>query len=131
MTKSHGLLHVLIWQAHEAQSALQAAATAQKVLFNDMAAWASSENRALSDVCSCASELTSLYTAAMNQLAYAFKSLKKEMSLILEGERRCDAVQRKLHDAENKRIKLRREVCTIQSLKVTEPSFFSTLIVAS
>jgi len=115
MTKSHGLLHVLIWQAQEAQSAMKAAASAQKILFNDIAAWASTENRALSDVCSCASELTSLYTSAMTQLAYAFKALKKEMTLILEGERRCDAVQKKLHDAENKRIKLRREVSRITS----------------
>lgn len=89
-----------------------AAAFTQKTLFNDIAAWASTENRALSDVCSNIAELSSLYTSALAHLALAYKSFRKEMGLVLEGERRCDLIQRKLHEAEEKRIKLRRQVCS-------------------
>lgn len=115
MTKAHSPLHVLLWQAREAQSALLAAAAAQKTLFSDFAAWASTENRALSDVCGCVQELSSLYTAALAQLAIAYKAFRKEIGLILEGERRCDSGQRKLNDAEAKRIKLRRQVLRAQN----------------
>lgn len=111
---------MLLWQAREAQSTLLAAAAAQKTLFNDIAAWASSENRALSDVCSCASELSSLYGGALTQLALAFKSFRKEVSLVLEGEKRCDVNQKRLQDAEQKRIKLRRQVLRVQNRTISE-----------
>jgi hypothetical protein len=110
MAKAHGPLHVLLWQARESQSALMAAAAAQKNLFADIVSWASTENRGLRDVCTCVTELSSVYTSALAQLALAYKSFRKEMGLILEGERRCDSVQRKLAEAEGKRVKLRRQV---------------------
>lgn len=87
-----------------------AAAAAQKTLFSDIAAWASSENRALNDVCSSASELSSLYNGVLKQLAHSFKSFRKEMNLVLEGEERCDSLQKRLQEAEQSRIKLRRQV---------------------
>ena len=110
MAKAHSPLHVILWQAREAQTALLAAAAAQKMLFDDIAAWAAHENRALSDVCSSASELSALYAAAQAQIAWAYKSLRKDMNLILEGEKRCDTAQKKLQEADEKRQKLRRQV---------------------
>lgn len=121
--RAHAPLHMLLWQAREAQSTLLAAAAAQKTLFTDIAAWASSENRALSDVCSCASELSTLYSGALTQLALAFKSFRKEMSLVLEGEKRCDATQKRLQDAESKRIKLRRQVCIFDIIVIFTITF--------
>lgn len=118
--RAHGPLQMLLWQAREAQTTLLAAASAQKTLFSDIAAWASSENRALSDVCSSASELSALYSGALAQLALAFKSFRKEMSLVLEGEKRCDQSQKKLQDAEQKRIKLRRQVLKSQNRTISE-----------
>ncbi|CAG7837619.1 unnamed protein product [Allacma fusca] len=120
MSKAHTPLHVMIWQAREAQSALLAAATAQKTLFSDIASWASQENRALSDVCSSASELSSLYSGVQVQIALAYKSFRKDMMLILEGEKRCDGAQRKLQEAEEKRLKLRRQVLKIQNKRLVE-----------
>ncbi|CAL8117513.1 unnamed protein product [Orchesella dallaii] len=118
--RSHAPLHMLLWQAREAQSTLLAAASAQKTLFSDIAAWASTENRALNDVCSCASELSTLYSGALSHLAYAFKTFRKEVSLVLEGEKRCDLAQKRLQDAEQKRIKLRRQVLRAQNKTINE-----------
>jgi len=101
---------MLLWQAGEVSRMLSAAGEAQKTLFQDLAAWASSENRALSDVSACVAELTSLYAGTQVQLASAYKAFRKDISLILEGETRCDAAQKKLQEAEHKRLKLRRQV---------------------
>jgi hypothetical protein len=108
--KTHSPLHVLLWQSKETQRALSAAAAAQVTLYSDVASWAASENRALRDVCSHASELNELAAAAQVQLAFAYKSFRKDMGMVLEGEKRHDAAQKLFQEAEKKRVKLKKQV---------------------
>jgi len=110
MSKAHSPLHVLLWQARETERALQVSATAQKILFSDVAAWASAENLAISDVCSNFAELNALASAAQAQLAKTYKSFRKDMAMVLEAEKRADVARRKLQEAEVKRHKARRLV---------------------